>query len=86
MEEYKIGQMLRNRYDDFLSAIYRPEDVYAFSSATQRTKASLQLVLAALYPPTKDLVWNEELSWIPIPINYNPSLLDNIMNSRQCPQ
>ncbi|XP_076625634.1 venom acid phosphatase Acph-1 isoform X2 [Colletes latitarsis] len=79
MREYRIGKMLRDRYNKFLGDIYHPSDVYAYSTDMDRTKMSLQLVLAALYHPSPTQKWNKDLSWMPIPIHYMPEKVDNIM-------
>ena len=86
MQEYEIGQMLRNRYSYFLPDLYNPVHVYAYASGVSRTKASLALVLAALYPPTGNLTWNYNLDWLPIPIHSNPRPLDILIKPRNCPQ
>lgn len=86
-QEYKIGELLRERYSDFLGDLYRPEYVHGVSSDYDRTKASLQLVLASLYTPAKELVWNEELDWMPIPTHYAPKKLDALFGMwTQCPR
>ncbi|XP_058801270.1 venom acid phosphatase Acph-1-like isoform X2 [Phymastichus coffea] len=85
MQEYNIGKMLRDRYKSFLPDLYRQKDVYAYASDTSRTQASLLLVLAALYPPTNQLKWNNKLDWLPIPIHSNPRRLDILIKSRICP-
>lgn len=79
MREYLIGKMLRERYDKFLGDVYHPNDVYARSTDIDRTKVSLQLVLSALYPPNSKQTWNENLQWLPIPANYMPEKVDNLM-------
>ena len=79
MREYRIGQMLRERYDEFLGDIYHPRDVYAISSDIDRTKMSLQLVLAGLYHPSPTQLWNESLPWMPIPIHYMPEKIDILL-------
>ncbi|XP_076643346.1 venom acid phosphatase Acph-1 isoform X2 [Halictus rubicundus] len=79
MTEYRIGQMLRERYDKFLGDVYHPSDVYAQSTGLDRTKMSLQLVLAALYPPNSNQTWNDRLPWMPIPIQYIPERVDHLM-------
>ncbi|OXU25471.1 hypothetical protein TSAR_011009 [Trichomalopsis sarcophagae] len=78
-EEYRIGQMLRQRYEKFLDKAYVPNHVYAYSSEDDRTKMSLQLVLAGLYPPSDELVWNKKLDWIPSSTRYQPKRLDFLM-------
>ncbi|XP_033365744.1 venom acid phosphatase Acph-1-like isoform X2 [Bombus vosnesenskii] len=79
MREYRIGTMLKERYGKFLGDVYHPSDVYAYSTDHDRTKMSLQLVLAGLYHPTPLQTWNQNLSWMPIPIYYMPEKIDNIL-------
>lgn len=71
--------MLRDRYDKLLGDIYHPSDVYAFSSDHDRTKMSLQLVLAGLYKPGPSQTWNQDLPWMPIPTHYMPEKVDDLM-------
>lgn len=86
MRGYTLGKMLRNRYNDFLGD-YHSQDVYAQSTSSDRTKVSLQLVLAALYPPTKKSeIWNSELLWRAIPTHYIPGEVDMVLWSTHCPQ
>ncbi|KAJ8681684.1 hypothetical protein QAD02_017476 [Eretmocerus hayati] len=85
-QEYDLGRMLRRRYDDFLGKTYHPDNLYACSSDYDRTKVSLQLVLAGLYPPTPELRWHQNLAWQPIPTQYLPRRLDNIFLLSNCPQ
>ncbi|XP_078050711.1 venom acid phosphatase Acph-1-like [Augochlora pura] len=79
MTEYSIGKLLRKRYDKFLGDVYHPTDVYAHSTDVDRTKMSLQLVLAALYPPSAAQTWNNRLPWMPIPTHYMPEAVDYLM-------
>ncbi|XP_044737654.1 venom acid phosphatase Acph-1-like [Chrysoperla carnea] len=67
---YKLGKMLRTLYNDFLGDIYDAEIVQTISTDFDRTKMSAQLVLAGLFPPNKAQQWDEELLWLPIPVNY----------------
>ncbi|XP_011497665.1 PREDICTED: venom acid phosphatase Acph-1-like [Ceratosolen solmsi marchali] len=83
-QAYRLGDMLRHKYSDFLGDAYKPEDVYACSSEIDRTKVSLQLVLAALFPPMGKHVWNKNLKWMPIPIHFVPIELDILFNSLEC--
>ncbi|XP_016838903.1 venom acid phosphatase Acph-1 isoform X1 [Nasonia vitripennis] len=76
---FKVGQMLRQRYSDFLSEDFNTSDVYAYSSEDDRTKMSLQVVLAGLYPPSSEFVWNKKLNWIPLPARYTPKELDILL-------
>ncbi|XP_012345676.1 venom acid phosphatase Acph-1 [Apis florea] len=84
MREYQLGQFLRERYGDFLGDIYTEESVSALSSFYDRTKISLQLVLAALYPPNKLQQWNEDLNWQPIATKYLRRYEDNIFLPEDC--
>ena len=78
--------MLRKKYAKFLPEIYKKDHVYAHSSALSRTKNSLNLVLAALYPPVGPQVWNDDLKWNPIPINFEPRPMDILNKPRDCPE
>ncbi|KMQ85603.1 prostatic acid phosphatase [Lasius niger] len=85
--EYELGETLRNRYKDFLGDLYLPKLVVAHSSDYDRTKMSLQLVLAALFPPTDIRQrWNGDLNWQPIPATFVPRVDDNFFLSDECPQ
>lgn len=82
--EFLIGKMLRERYNDFLGDLYHPQDVYARSTDIDRTKMSLQLVLAGLYPPAKEQNWNPNLPWLAIPTHYAPERVDNLLRPQAC--
>ncbi|KAL7293291.1 hypothetical protein TKK_0013067 [Trichogramma kaykai] len=81
--EYQIGRVLRERYDAFLGD-YHFDDVYGYSTDLRRTKTSLLLVLAGLYPSTNKTAWNDQLNWIPIPISYS-KIKTNFLSAFQCP-
>ncbi|KAL7293285.1 hypothetical protein TKK_0013062 [Trichogramma kaykai] len=63
---HKLGKMLRRRYDSHLGE-YEHGDVYGYSTDVDRTKMTLQLVLAGLYPPSKVTAWSDSIGWSPIP-------------------
>ncbi|XP_011267548.2 venom acid phosphatase Acph-1 [Camponotus floridanus] len=85
--EYELGQALRSRYEDFLGNLYLPKLVVGHSSDYDRTKMSLQLVLAALFPPTdRRQQWNADLNWQPIPVTYVSRIDDNFYLSDECPK
>lgn len=85
VKEYYMGTDLRNRYDDFLGKYYYPELVEPFSTNFNRTKMSLLLVLAGLFPPRKeDAVLG--MSWQPIPYNFLPNEQDPVLNGVKCPK
>ena len=78
--------MLRHRYNDLLGETYMPDAIYARSTDYKRTKMCLQLVLAALYPPKGQQVWNDQLPWQPIPTEYATSFKDWTMIPEECPE
>ena len=84
LQEYKIGKMLRENYDEFLGPIYKKSDVYAFSSFKDRTKESLMLVLSSLYPPVDDQKWNKEINWIPHALYSLPKELNILFRGQLC--
>ncbi|KAJ8951023.1 hypothetical protein NQ318_006408 [Aromia moschata] len=83
--EYSIGKALRKRYDNFLGRVYEPDILEAQSTAFNRTKMSLELVLAGLFPPVGDQIFEPALSWQPIPYNYLPKAEDKILLGILCP-
>ncbi|KAJ3619114.1 hypothetical protein MTP99_005900 [Tenebrio molitor] len=70
--EYEIGKYLRKNYDDFIPDQYTADVVYAVSTNFKRTKMSLQLVLASLFPPLPTDVIDDTLNWQPVPFNIEP--------------
>lgn len=71
--EYELGASLRKRYNKFLNQTYHKSDISVVGSNMERTKMSSLLVLAGLYPPKGQQVWEDSMKWQPIPINYIPS-------------
>lgn len=87
MREYELGQALRKRYQNFLGDLYLPKLVMGHSSDYDRTKMSLQLVLASLFPPINvQQQWNPVLNWQPIPTTYVPKVDDNFFLADECPE
>ncbi|KAF7266411.1 hypothetical protein GWI33_020242 [Rhynchophorus ferrugineus] len=74
--EYRLGQLLRLRYNSFLGSEWNINTLDVRSTDVNRTKMSAQLVLAGLYPPRGQDVWTPFLNWQPIPYNYFPSSQD----------
>ncbi|KAJ3664727.1 hypothetical protein Zmor_000274 [Zophobas morio] len=87
LKQYLLGQALRKRYKKFLGT-YTYEIVKARSSDYARTKVSLQLVLAGLFPPEGALVWNKNLKWQPVASEYWPMRRDHILGQpyKNCPR
>ncbi|KYQ55099.1 Venom acid phosphatase Acph-1 [Trachymyrmex zeteki] len=82
---YEFGLLLRKKYNKFLGDLYYPPNVYARSTWVPRTKMTLQLVLAALYPPVEVQKWNSKLSWQPVDMIYFPLDEDYLLFSIRCP-
>lgn len=70
-KEYSLGEMLHDRYEKFLGELYTVNITESRTTDVDRTKMSLELVLAALFPPKGDQVWQAGLNWQPIPYLYN---------------
>ncbi|XP_058791959.1 venom acid phosphatase Acph-1-like [Phymastichus coffea] len=85
-QEYKFGSFLRYRYNDYLSARYKSEDLYAYASDVSRVKASLEYVLNGLYPPVQPANWNAQLKWSRVPYIYTPKNLDTFLGSFRHPK
>ncbi|XP_076161881.1 venom acid phosphatase isoform X2 [Ptiloglossa arizonensis] len=83
--EFQLGKVLRERYLQFLGDVYTPQSVSGLSSDYDRTKMSLQLVLAGLFPPNNEQKWNQQLNWQPIPARYLRRYEDNIFLPDDCP-
>ncbi|KAJ8664795.1 hypothetical protein QAD02_006457 [Eretmocerus hayati] len=81
---FEFGMLLRERYSSQLGSYYNHSLVMARSTDYERTKMSLQLVLASLYPPQKEQIWNPQLNWQPIPTVYVPRNQDSLLNALDC--
>lgn len=85
MQEYKLGQWLRNRYKDFLSEDYSEKDIYVRATDVDRTLMSAESNLAGLYPPKAKQIWNQNIPWQPIPIHTTAEKNDNLLAmSKRC--
>nr|XP_034985516.1 prostatic acid phosphatase-like isoform X2 [Zootoca vivipara] len=87
-QHYELGQYIKKRYSNFLSAEYKREEILIQSTETDRTIMSAQANLAGMYPPTGDQIWNPKILWQPIPVHVvpkesNPKLRYPIFN---CPR
>ncbi|CAH0548543.1 unnamed protein product [Brassicogethes aeneus] len=77
--QYDTGKFLRKRYNDFLGENYWPEQYYCQSTNVDRTKASVELTNAGLWPPSKIQQWGP-LDWQPIPVTSLPLEEDNLLH------
>ncbi|XP_050293777.1 venom acid phosphatase Acph-1-like [Anthonomus grandis grandis] len=82
---YELGVALRQRYNNFLGDIWNIKHVDAWSTSYNRTKMSLQLALAGLFPPKSSQSW--VLNWLPIPFNFLPFQQDKeLLPYYACPR
>lgn len=78
LQSYRIGQDLRNCYNNFLGDIYTPDILHAVASHFSRTKATLEAVLAGLFSPDETQQFLPGLLWQPIPFEYKSEFNDNV--------
>ncbi|GJQ72930.1 hypothetical protein Trydic_g1572, partial [Trypoxylus dichotomus] len=78
---YDLGQVLRNDYNDYLGNQFLPKHIDALTTDSDRTKASLQLVLASLFPPMGNNIWHDNLNWQPVSYSYLRPKEDNILGT-----
>ncbi|KAK9680195.1 Histidine phosphatase superfamily (branch 2) [Popillia japonica] len=77
---YTLGRSIRKTYNAFLGDIYTPDILTAWASSIERCHTSLQLVLAALFPPKGVLIWEKGFNWQPISYNSLPKNLDDMFS------
>lgn len=87
---YENGKFFRKRYDEFLGKNYNPADIHAQSTGMTRTRMSLQLFMAGMFPPKNtDLQWNPNLDWQPVDTTYK-ELTNDLelfpLYSQNCPR
>lgn len=80
VHQYELGKFMRKKYNKFLGDSYSAKLVSIHSTDTDRTKMSAQLQMAGLFPPKNNQIWNKNLIWQPIPINYEPLDSDSVRN------
>lgn len=79
-QQYELGKYFRRRYEKLLGdGSYSPDKVFAVSSELDRTINSASLVLAGLFPPQNDEIWNKDLLWNPIPVYIVPRSRDYLI-------
>ncbi|CAH0726538.1 unnamed protein product, partial [Brenthis ino] len=83
---YSLGQYLRKRYNDTISQLYIPNEITVRTTDYARTKMTALVVLAAMYPPTSEQNWNEDLNWQPIPYDTINKMDDDLLVFVNCPR
>ncbi|MFH4975416.1 hypothetical protein AB6A40_002125 [Gnathostoma spinigerum] len=76
-QEYYLGLRLREQYGSFIGAKYTPSKVNMLAGGDNRTITSGLAVLAALFPPNDDQIWNERLLWQPVAV-HSEELIDYV--------
>ncbi|XP_055305423.1 prostatic acid phosphatase-like [Sitodiplosis mosellana] len=71
-EVYELGKYLRRRYSELIGDSYSPKNIYIRSTDFDRTLMSASVLAAAVYPPSGDEIWNDEIAWQPVPIHTGP--------------
>lgn len=85
-QAYDLGLFFRRRYDTFLGD-YSPDKVSALASDYDRTINTADVVLAGLFPPKGDQIWNEDLLWQPIGVHSIPFEMDYLIKvDDACPR
>ncbi|OXA61492.1 prostatic acid phosphatase [Folsomia candida] len=85
MQQYKLGQYLRRRYNGFLADKYHAQELYVVSSDMDRTIMSVESNLAGLFPPVHK--WHPSLDWQPIPLRTIPWKEDQYLHvNKKCPK
>lgn len=80
MQLYQIGDGLRQKYGGILlNDHYLENEIYIQSSDEDRTIQSAYCLLAGLYPPRDEQIWNDDLLWQPIPVHTINIFDDNLI-------
>ncbi|KAM3723061.1 putative acid phosphatase [Dirofilaria immitis] len=85
-QAYRLGKLLRQRYDGFLSETFKTSEIYIRSTDSNRTLMTANAVLQGLYPLK---YYDGRLSsiWHPIPVHTVPAEKDNLLiQPADCPK
>lgn len=87
MEEYHLGTVFKSRYLDtgFMDSGYNRSQIYVRSTDFDRTLMSAECVLAGMYPPKENQMFDPDLKWQPIPVHTTPQKDDILLNVASCP-
>ncbi|KAG6458759.1 prostatic acid phosphatase [Manduca sexta] len=81
---YRLGQSIRKRYGELISAHYNRSEIYIRSTASTRAKMTVLTAMAAVYP-TGDDNWSDSLPWQPTPYTTVPARYDPNLALLNCP-
>ncbi|CAK1549738.1 unnamed protein product [Leptosia nina] len=83
---FRVGQYLRERYDDLISKLYLPDEISVRTTDFARTKMTMLTALSAMYPPIPLQRWHPEFSWQPIPYDTPHKYDDSMLHFVNCPR
>lgn len=87
MQSFQSGQYMRRRYNKILGDKYSSDKVYILSTDNDRAIMSAQALLAGLFKPTKDEIWNEEILWQPVSVHTLADESDTLLHGgKPCPK
>ncbi|XP_059149851.1 lysosomal acid phosphatase-like [Physella acuta] len=88
VQQYELGQYLKQRYDGFINtSYYHHDEIQVQSSGVERCLMSASSNLAGLYPPQDGQIWNPDILWQPIPVQTLPTTMDNkLAQGAPCPR
>ncbi|XP_075226554.1 testicular acid phosphatase homolog [Lycorma delicatula] len=75
---YNLGKVFREEYKTFIPK-YSAQAVRVNSSDMDRAHMSAAALLAGMFPPEGNQIWNDQLIWQPIPIHSVPNTQDKIL-------
>ena len=75
---YNLGLYLKERYADFITT--DPREMKMQSSGLERCIESAELVAFAMYPPKGRWIFNQNISWAPLPISSTLPNTDPLLN------
>lgn len=81
---FSLGQYFRKRYSKILNAEYSTKDIYVQSTDFDRTIMSAEAILAGMFPPKNEQIWNEDIMWQPIPVHSLPRNIDIVIGGKPC--
>lgn len=82
---YELGRFLKQMYGPMVSEIYKPDQIKALSSSSDRCQMTMLTVLASLYRPNDNKTkFVHDLNWQPIPYSVDDNMLRVFESS--CPK
>ncbi len=85
-QHFYFGKFLRNHYANFISQFYNRENARIVSTDFDRTLMSAYSLLNGLYSPVDYQIWNENVTWQPIPVHTTDKSSDKIFYGERCPR